>query len=144
MTERKELHEDFRRAERPAGGSNHGFGLVFATVFGLVGGWSLWQGGWSAPIWFGLAVTFLAFAMLAPKYLAPLNRLWARFGLLLHAIVNPLVMGLLFFGTILPTGLLLRAFGKDVLRLRFDPAAASYWIPREPPGPAPDSMNRQF
>ena len=58
--------------------------------------------------------------------------------------MNPLVMGLVFFTTVVPIGLALRAFGKDPLRLRREPTAASYWIPREPPGPEPDTMKQQF
>ena len=38
----------------------------------------------------------------------------------------------------------LRAAGRDSLRLRFEPAATSYWIERQQPGPAPNTMNRQF
>ena len=59
-------------------------------------------------------------------------------------VVNPLVMGLLFYLTVTPTGLLMRLFGKDPLRLRFDPEAKSYWIERQPPGPAPETMRHQF
>jgi hypothetical protein len=66
-----------------------------------------------------------------------------RLGLLLHGIVNPVIMGLLFFGTILPTGLVMRLRGKDLLRLKRDPDANSYWIARTP-GPAPETMKDQF
>jgi hypothetical protein len=51
---------------------------------------------------------------------------------------------MLFYATVTPVGLLMRAVGKDPLRLRRNAAVASYWIPREPPGPAPDSMKNQF
>jgi len=53
------------------------------------------------------------------------------------------VMSLLFYGTILPTGLVMRMRGRDLLRLKRDPHAKSYWIAR-PPGPAPESMRDQF
>ena len=76
--------------------------------------------------------------------LAPLNRLWLRLGVLLNRIVNPLVMGLIFFTAILPTGLLMRAWGKDPLRLRREPKAASYWIARESSDPPSESMKQQF
>ena len=82
--------------------------------------------------------------LIAPAILAPLNRGWTRLGLLLFKVVNPIVLGLIFLVTIVPIGLLLRAFGKDPLRLKFEPQAPSYWIPRDPPGPAPDSMPHQF
>ncbi len=125
-------------------GSERSFGVVFACVFTLIGivPWLLGHGlrSWALIV----AVIFLAAAYLAPRLLTPLNRLWFRFGLLLHHIVNPVIMALIFYGAVLPTGLAVRAFGKDLLRLRRDPQAESYWIEREPPGPAPESMTRQF
>ena len=92
----------------------------------------------------GLCVLFGALALTAPRLLGPPNRIWFVFGLALHKIVSPLVMGLLFFLTVTPTGLLMRVFGKKPLQLDFDREAASYWIEREPPGPPPGSMKRQF
>jgi hypothetical protein len=58
--------------------------------------------------------------------------------------VSPIVLRLLFYVAVMPVGLLMRVPGKDPLRLRRDPDAASYWIDRMPPGPAPDSMKNQF
>ena len=68
--------------------------------------------------------------------LRPLNRLWLRFGLLLAAVVSPIVLALLFYLTIAPIGFMMRLAGKDPMRSRRDPNATSYWIRREPPGPA--------
>jgi hypothetical protein len=90
------------------------------------------------------SAVFLILALTCAAVLAPLNRLWFRVGLLLNRIINPLVMGLLFFACVVPIGLLLRLLGKDPLRLRFDPAAPSYWIVRTPPGPPPQNMKNQF
>ena len=80
---------------------------------------------------------FLVVAVAAPRLLAPLNRLWYRFGLLLHRIVNPVVMGLLFYATVTPIALVMRLVGKDPLHRAFDPQARTYWIERSPPGPKP-------
>jgi len=91
-----------------------------------------------------LAVLFAGLALSWTAALAPLNRLWLRFGLLLYKVVQPLVLGLLFYGTVTPVGWLMRKAGKDPLRLRRDPAAQSYWVLRQPPGPAPESMKNQF
>ena len=90
------------------------------------------------------AALFCGLAFARPTLLAPLNRLWFRFGLLLNRITSPLLMGLFFFGMITPYGCVLRWLGKDLLRLRFDPSAKSYWIERKPPGPAPETIKRQF
>ncbi len=90
------------------------------------------------------ASAFLLVAVVYPKLLAPLNHLWFKFGLLLHKIVNPVVLAIMFFLVITPIGLLMRALGKDPLRLRLDKAATSYWIDRTPPGPSPDTLGDQF
>ena len=79
-----------------------------------------------------------------PRVLAPLNRLWTRFGILLAKIVNPVVMAGVFFIAVTPIGLLMRLAGKDLLRLRYDSTAETYWIMRTPPGPPPDTMKNQF
>ena len=62
----------------------------------------------------------------------------------MHRIVSPLVLGALFYLSVVPTGLVMRALGKDPLRLRFDRNAQTYWIAREPTGPAPESLRNQF
>ncbi len=137
-------HEDFSRSEDATGGSDRAFGLVFAVVFAAIALYPLLAGNpprlWSLVI----AAAFAAVALLRAGLLAPLNRLWTRFGLLLHRIVSPLVLGFMYFAVLTPTGLLLRLAGKDLLALKRDPAAASYWIPRTPPGPAPESLKQQF
>ncbi len=137
-------HERLARAEEITGPSDRSFGLVFAGLWALLGCWPLVRG--HPPRWWSLAVAaaFLLPALLHPRALAPLNRLWLRLGLLLHACLSPVVMALLFFATVTPMGLLLRALGKDPLRLRFDRDARTYWIERRPPGPSPESMPRQF
>jgi hypothetical protein len=64
--------------------------------------------------------------------------------LLLHTIISPIVLGVLFFGIFTPLGVIMRLFSGDPFHLRFNPGAPSYWIERSPPGPAPDSLNNQF
>lgn len=137
-------HESYRDRDAVKGSSNRSFGIVFSIVFAVIGLFPLIGG--AAPRWWALAIAglFLLAALAAPKLLAPLNRLWMRFGLLLHRIVNPLVMALLFFLVVTPIALLMRLFGKRPLHLKTDPDAATYWIPRDPPGPQPETMKQQF
>lgn len=137
-------HEGFARSETVKGSSDRGFGYVFAAVFAIVALWPL-TGEGSVRLWsLAIAGAFLAAALVRPSLLAPLNRVWTRFGLLLHKIVNPLVMGLVFYTAVMPTALVMRALGKDPLRRKLDRAAPSYWILREPPGPAPETIKHQF
>jgi hypothetical protein len=137
-------HERLTHEERPTGASDRSLGFLFAVVFTIAGLWPLLRG---HPMrWWCLAVaaTFLALAFCRPRTLVPLNRLWLRLGLLLHACISPVIMAVLYYTTVTPIGLLLRLAGKDLLRLQFDPASPTYWIKRQPPGPAPETMPRQF
>ncbi len=144
MAGKPAIHEDYARAGEVKSGSDRAFGMVFAVVFAVIGLWPLFNDG-QIRLWaLGMAAAFALAAVIAPATLKPLNRLWFRFGLLLHKIVNPLIMGLIFYLTVLPTGLIMRALGKDLLRLKFDGEAKSYWIERDPPGPEPQSMKNQF
>jgi hypothetical protein len=138
------MHEDLSRDEAVSPSSNRAFGCVFAGVFGLLGLWPLLHGRPPRTWALALAGAFLGVAWVRPALLDPLNRAWTRLGLLLHAVVSPLVMGVVFFGVVAPMGLCMRLLGKDPLRRRLDPGAASYWIERQPPGPAPDTMRNQF
>src|ERR1700693_4359254 len=117
-------------------GSDRSFGLVFAAFFAIVALLPTIHGAQLRWWALGLAAGFAIVAFIAPRVLHPLNRAWLALGLLLHHVVNPVIMAVMFFGAILPMALLLRALGKDLLRLKRDPQAASYWIPREPPAPA--------
>ena len=137
------MHENLTRADDTRIGSERSFGLVIAGVLCAVSLIRLWRAENVLYTTVG-ALAFAALAVLAPRLLRPLNLLWFRFGLLLHAVVTPLVLGLMFYTTITPIGWLMRAFGKRPLALAFDPVKQSYWIHRTPPGPAPDSLTNQF
>jgi len=136
-------HENFARDATAALGSDRTFALVMAVALSAVSLLNGWHQGRLWPWTSAAATLFLLAAWLKPSSLHPLNLLWMKLGLVLHRVVNPIVMGLLFYGTILPTGLLMRMRGRDLLRLNREPNADSYWIARAP-GPAPESLRDQF
>ena len=138
------LHEDLSRDEEVVGASDRAFGLTLAGICGLIGAVRLALGHHHAAWWLGAAAIALLLGLFRPAALAPLNRMWLRFGLVLYRLVSPVAMGLVFVTTVMPIGLVMRALGKDPLRLRPDSSAPSYWIARDPPGPAPDTMKNQF
>lgn len=137
-------HEPVRSYRAIATSSNRTFGLVFAGFFLIVAIWPWLRHGQPLRLWaLAPSAAFLALALFAEQYLAPLNRLWFELGLKLHAVVSPVIMGLLFYCAVTPTGLLMRAFGNDILLLRRS-EDGTYWIERDPPGPAEGSMKNQF
>jgi Saxitoxin biosynthesis operon protein SxtJ len=139
------MHEDLNRAPEVKGSSDRSFGLTIAAFLAVVAVLPALHRPPSSVRWWAaaLAAAFLALALLRSDALRPLNRLWQRLGLLLSRIVSPIVLALLFYAIMSPVGLLMRAFGQDPLRLRRSPAE-SYWIVRQPPGPAPETMKNQF
>ena len=141
------LHEDYRRAEEVKGSSDRGFGLTVGGILLLIAALRTWlHDGYGVlePAFAAAGLCLVVLALVRASSLAGLNRAWTRLGLLLFKVVNPVVLGLIFLITIVPIGLLMRACGKDPLRLKPDPSASTYWVKREPPGPAPETMTQQF
>src|SRR5262245_51631000 len=101
-------HEFLGHEEPVRPGSDRSFGLVFAGVFTVIGLLPLLGGrparGWSLIV----AGGFLGVTLIRPTLLAPAKRLWLAFGLLLHRISSPLVLGLLFVLLFTPVGLLMK------------------------------------
>ena len=140
---RADLDKTTARSSHAGPSSDRSFGLVFAAFFAVMAVLRIWAGRewvW----WAAAAVLMIVLALTVPAVLAPFNRLWYRFGLLLSRIFQPIVLGLLFFVTVTPIALIMRFTGKDPLRLRFRKDLDSYWIVRDPPGPSGSSLNRQF
>jgi hypothetical protein len=131
------------RNQAPAA-SNRNFGFVFTGFFAVVGLGPILAGNPARPVALVVAALFLLAALIAPSLLGPLNRSWTRLGLALHRFTSPVALCVLLYLVITPIGLILRLSGKDTLRLRRDPCAPSYWISRDPPGPAAETMRNQF
>jgi len=136
------FHENLSRRSVEIG-SNRSFGVVMGAACLALAGLGFWTGSAYWPVWAGAAAVLGCLALLWPGLLSPLNRVWFKFGLALHKVVNPVVMGVLFFGVITPVGMLMRLTGKRPLGLEFEPDTSSYWIKRGSalqPGP----MTKQF
>ena len=140
-----QTHETVTSFRKVTLGSNRKFGLAFAVFFAILGLWPLFRQAGS-PKWglIALSTAILAVALLRPHWLMPLNRGWFKLGIALNRIVGPVVMAILFFGAVVPLGLYLRLKGYYILRLKMNSQAGTYWIEREPPSPALDSMKKQF
>ena len=138
------MHEDFKRELPSTGPSDRSFGFTFAIFFAVIGLLPLLRH--HSVRWWALALSavMIVISLVKPAILHEANRLWMGLAAVLNRIVSPVVMGLVFLLAVFPTGLVLRMMGKDPLRRRFDPQADTYWLPRQPPGPAPESMSRQF
>ena len=127
----------FEKIETP---SNKKFGILFFIVFILIAFWPILKDGdiriWSLIV----SVIFLVLGLLNSKLLNPLNKAWMGFGLILGAIISPLVMGVIFFGIVTPTGILIRLFKKDLLKLKKN-NNKTYWETKDNTN---NNMKNQF
>ena len=122
-------------------GSNRSFGLIFFVVFLTISLWPLASEG-SIRIWSNIiSIIFLILGLINSKFLTPLNILWFKFGMILGAIISPIVMGIVFFLVVTPIGLILRIMGKDLLNKKYDKEKETYWIKRNA---SIGTMKRQF
>ena len=121
--------------------SNRSFGLVFFAVFLIVAVWPL-KNEEDIRLWsLVLSIIFLILGILNSKFLTPLNKLWFKFGIFLGRIVSPIVMGIVFFLVVTPTGVFMRLLGKDLLKTNKTKSSSTYWIKRDKQH---STMKKQF
>ena len=120
--------------------SNRNFGIVFFVVFLIIALWPVLKQN-EIRIW-SLIISFIFFVLglINSRLLTPLNKLWFKFGILLGNIISPIVMGIVFFLVVTPTGLIMRLFRKDILKLKKN-SNDSYWINKDNTN---SSMRNQF
>tara|TARA_B100000674_G_scaffold376573_1_gene319058 strand:- start:218 stop:601 length:384 start_codon:yes stop_codon:yes gene_type:complete len=121
-------------------GSNRSFGVIFFVVFLLIALYPVINNG-EIRIWSLItSIIFLILGLLNSKLLNPLNKIWFKFGIVLGKIISPLIMGIIFFLVVTPTGLIMRLIRKDILNLRYN-QNSSYWIEKKGPK---SKMKNQF
>ena len=121
-------------------GSNKSFGIVFFVVFLLIGLWPILKGNelriWSIVI----SLIFLILGIINSKILTPFNKVWFRFGIFLGNFISPIIMGIVFFLVVTPTGLIMKLFRKDLINLKKN-NSSTYWIEKKD---IKSSMKNQF
>ena len=120
--------------------SNRSFGLLFFIVFLVIACWPLFYSEMIRLWALAISLVFLFLGLLNSKILGPLNKGWVKFGELLGKIIAPFVMFMVFFIILTPIGIILKLFGKDLLKIKKNKSSKSYWIHRK----NITSMNRQF
>ena len=120
--------------------SNRSFGIVFFIVFLIIAIYPLLNEG-EIRLWLLIiSIIFLILGLLNSIFLTPLNKIWFKFGILLGKIISPLVMVIIFFLVVTPTGILMRILKKDLLNLKFN-KKTTYWIEKNDPK---SRMKNQF
>ena len=121
--------------------NNRGFGFLFFIVFLDFGLWPLINNGNINFFLISISLIFLILGLLNSKLLTPLNKGWIKFGEVLGIIIAPIVMCLVYFIILTPISLIVRIFGKDLLKLKSTKKIETYWIKRDK---KLGTMNKQF
>ena len=121
--------------------SNRSFGLVFSIFFFTIFSYNFFLNNDFNIYILLLSIIFLILGVLNSKILYPMNRVWIYFGYLLGKFITPVVLFILYFSIVLPTNLVLKIIGKDIMRLKYNKNTKSYWELRNK---KPNSMDNQF
>jgi predicted membrane protein len=115
------------------------FGILFFIIFFLISIYPLFKNE-NLNIWSLLiAIVLLLITILKPSIFRPLNKIWIKFGVFLGKFISPIIMFIIFFAVVTPTGILMKIFRKDTMNLKSN--RSSYWINRSS---KPGKMNKQF
>jgi saxitoxin biosynthesis operon SxtJ-like protein len=119
------------------------FGFLVGGIFGLIGLWPMLWRHQSPRLWaLALTVLLVVPALVAPRTLAPVYRVWMAAGEVLAWINTRIILGVVFYLVVTPIGLVMRLTNHDPMRRKFEQAGESYRV-RCVPRPATHMM-RQF
>jgi hypothetical protein len=124
--------------------SSRAFGFVLVAACVTIAALSYWAHGRAYFYWSIAAAAILVVSFAMPRLLAPAKRLWLKLGKLLHMVVSPVILSVVYVLVFIPVGAIIRLFGKDLLGLKRDPEVTSYWVSRPAGGPTPESLKEQF
>lgn len=125
--------------------SDRAFGFFFTFVFLALSAY-FYLSGDKLNTFLILTLALICFfcSIFCAKVLHPLNVAWFKLGILLHRIISPIVLAVLYFVLITPIAFIVRLKGRDELNLSKDVAVDSYWIKRGPNSPTSESMRKQY
>lgn len=106
------------------------FGLTIGAILLILGGVSLWRGKHIYPYLFSAGAVFIGLGLILPGILKLPQKIWIGFSIVIGFFMSRLILAILFYAVITPTGLFLRFFGKDVLDQRIEKSKVSYWVKR--------------
>ena len=121
--------------------SNRSFGIVFFIFFLIIALWPLKSGLAIRIMPLIISIIFLILGLFNSNLLKPLNFLWMKFGLMLGKFISPIIMALIYYLTVVPTGLIFKILNKNLLNIKKKNSQKSYWINKKE---SQSTMKNQF
>lgn len=114
----------------------------------MIAGFVLWRNSWAlnTPTYVlaGIGATLFAAGWLAPRVLGPFHHFWMGLALVLGFVMTRVILTLVFYLAVVPTGLILRVLGKDPLQRQLDKEAPTYWQPKSYDDPSPKRFEKYY
>jgi hypothetical protein len=131
----KEIQEEIRAVDvEPTSRDLWILAVVFLVVLSAIGAYSLFiSGKWTGKIWMGAGVV-LFFCRFIPPLFRLIYKFWIRLAIVLGYFVSRILLTIVFFLVVTPTGLIRRLMGKDPMKKKLDPKAGGYWEPKTDQG----------
>ncbi len=120
------------------------FGVTVAIPLALLAGLGVWRGHSVLPMVLGaLAILLAGLALVAPRLLSPLHTIWMAGAQALGWFNTRVLLGVVYFVVMTPTGIVMRLMGRDPLDRRLGDRS-SYWVERKRHADARGSMEHRF
>jgi len=111
--------------------SNKNFGFIFSGIFAAITVYCLVFKEYLPTLLIYISIAFFITAILFPRMLGPLNKLWFFFGQKIGSIISKIIMFIIYSLTIVPIGLIFKVLKKDILNIKMNPKSKSYWVEKE-------------
>jgi hypothetical protein len=120
------------------------FSIILFFAFGILGLFIFWRRGEAGLVFCGIGLALLFCGLISPKLLVYPYKGWMRLSLILGFLMNHLILSLMYYFVITPIGIVMRMFGKDFLRKKYDKNATTYWIKKEQKVYAKERYEKMF
>jgi len=129
----EEIREEIRAAQiEPSSREMNILALLFLGIGCVAGAYVLlWKGSTNGYIWIAVGAA-LGACRIVPPLFRLIYRFWVGFSIVLGYFVSRILLTIIFFIVLLPTGIIMRVLGKDPMERRRDPDATTYWKQKEP------------
>ena len=122
------MTQDLRSHHSIESSNERSFGIVFAIFFAILSIYPVINKKDINLYLLILSIIILIIGIFKPSLLYYPNKIWFKFGIFLGKIVSPLVMGIIFFFTVTPTGIIMKLLRKDLLKKKLDVKVRTYWV----------------
>jgi len=120
------------------------FGLTMGVILTLFGLFLFWKRNDYFAYVFLLAALFFISGVFLPSLLKPVFKVWMAFSVVMGYMMTRIIMVIIFYLIVTPTGFMASLTGKKFLDMKIDKSVNSYWIAKEKTQKTPNDYEKQF